>query len=95
MDEYYCVYIMTNEANTVLYTGFASDLKARVYAHREKLVAGFTKRYNVVRLVYYEACGSRDGALWREKQLKAGSRRKKMELIDGMNPKWKDLYETL
>ena len=95
MDEPYCVYIMTNETNTVLYVGFTGDLRGRVFAHRNKLVEGFTKRYNLVKLVYYEAGDSRDGALWREKQIKAGSRQNKMDLIDRMNPKWQDLYETL
>jgi putative endonuclease len=91
----YCVYIMSNETNTVLYTGFTSDLKSRVYSHKEKLVDGFTKKYNVTKLVYYEACESHDGALWREKQIKSGSRQKKIDLIDTMNEKWKDLYKTL
>lgn len=91
----YYVYIMSNDVNTVLYTGFTGDLKGRVYEHKEKLADGFTKKYNATRLVYYEVCESREGALWREKQIKSGSRQNKVELIDRMNEKWKDLYETL
>lgn len=91
----YSVYIMTNEANTVLYTGFTHDLKGRVYTHKEKLIDGFSKKYNVNKLLYYEVCESREGALWREKQIKSGTRKRKMDLIDKMNPKWVDLYETL
>lgn len=86
---------MSNEVNTVLYTGFTSNLRGRVYVHKEKLVEGFTKKYNVTKLVYYEICESREGAIWREKQIKSGSRKKKWDLIDSMNSEWKDLYETL
>jgi len=95
LDIQYYVYIMTNETNTVLYTGFTSDLKGRVYAHKEKLVDGFTKKYNVNKLVYYEMSENREGTVWREKQIKAGSRQKKIELIEKMNPKWLDLYDDL
>ena len=91
----YCVYIMTNKTNTVLYTGVTSDLKRRVYEHKIKAVDGFTKRYNIDKLVYYETCDEKDGALWREKQIKNGSRQKKLDLIDGMNSKWRDLFESL
>ena len=95
MDKTYCVYIMTDKRNTVLYTGVTSDLKARVYQHREKLLPGFTKRYNVSRLVYYEVGYDPTGAITREKQIKAGSRQKKIELINRMNPNWRDLYAEL
>ena len=91
----YCVYIMTNEISTVLYTGFTSDLKSKAYSHKEKLVDGFTKKYNLTKLVYYETCESHEGALWREKQIKSFSRQKKIDLIDSVNEKWEDLYETL
>jgi putative endonuclease len=91
----YCVYIMTNKTNTVLYTGVTSDLKRRIYEHKIKAVDGFTKRYNIDKLVYYEACDEKDGAVWREKQIKNGSRQKKLDLIDGMNSKWCDLYYSL
>jgi putative endonuclease len=74
LDKSDCVYIMTNKINTVLYTGFSSDLPGRVMNHKNKVVKGFTKRYNVNKLVYYETCECREGALFREKQIKAGSR---------------------
>jgi putative endonuclease len=89
------VYIMTNKNNTVLYTGVTSDLQKRVWQHREELVEGFTKRYNVVKLVYYERCPNMLSAIAREKQLKGGSRQKKVDLINGLNPEWRDLYEDL
>jgi len=95
MDKTYCVYILTNDHRTVLYTGVTGDLKARVYQHREKLLGGFTKRYKVSKLVYYEAGGDASGAIAREKQIKAGSRQKKVDLINSMNPEWQDLYEQL
>ena len=91
----YAVYILSNKTGSVLYTGFTSDLAERVQAHREKLVPGFTARYNVTRLVYYEAVDERVAALQREKQIKAGSRAKKVALIDAMNPNWNDLYDAL
>ena len=95
MDEVYSVYILTNERNTVLYTGVTSDLKARVYQHREKLIPGFTTRYNVSKLVYYETGEDVLGTITREKQIKAGSRKKKVDLINGMNPEWRDMYYDL
>jgi putative endonuclease len=90
-DQYY-VYILTNKRNTVLYTGVTNDLKRQVYEHREKLVSGFTKKYNVYKLVFYEATESIEAAIQREKQIKGGSRQKKIDLINGMNPGWRDLY---
>ena len=89
------VYIMTNKNNTVLYTGVTSDLQKRVWQHREELVEGFTKRYNAVKLVYYEVCPDMLSAIAREKQLKGGSRQKKVDLINGVNPEWRDLYDDL
>jgi putative endonuclease len=86
---------MTNYTNTVLYTGFTSDLPGRVFSHKLKLADGFTKRYNVTKLVYYEVGEDEENTLWREKQIKNYSRQKKIDLIDSMNPKWKDLYEGL
>jgi putative endonuclease len=91
----YCIYIMTNKHNTVLYTGITSNLNKRVYEHKEKLVEGFTKRYHITKLVYYEVCDDVHSAIAREKQIKAGSRRKKIELIESMNKEWRDLYEEL
>jgi putative endonuclease len=95
MEKVYCVYILTNQRHTVLYAGVTSNLKARVYQHREKLLPGFTKRYNVHKLVYYEVGSDPAGAIAREKQIKAGSRQKKIDLIDSMNPEWRDLYDEL
>ena len=89
------VYIMTNQNHTVLYTGVTNELRKRVWQHKQKLVPGFTKRYNVNKLVYYEICEDSYQAIVREKQIKDGSRRKKMDLIDKMNPDWKDLAEEL
>jgi putative endonuclease len=88
-----CVYIMTNKGNAVLYTGVTSDLFKRVAEHKEKMVAGFTSSYNVTKLVYYEEYNTMDEAIAREKQIKGGSRQKKIDLINSKNPEWKDLYE--
>ena len=95
MEKVYCIYILTNQRHTVLYTGVTGDLKSRVHQHREKLLPGFTNRYNVCKLVYYEAGYNASGAIAREKQIKAGSRQKKTELINRLNPEWRDLYEQL
>ncbi len=89
------VYIMTNKANTVLYTGMTNDIRRRVYEHKQKLVEEFAKKYNVVKLVYYEAFGDCISAIKREKQIKAGPRKKKEQLINSINPEWDDLYEQL
>jgi len=86
---------MTNKNNRVLYTGITNDLKRRVYEHKEKLVDGFTKKYNVLKLVYYEVLEDPENAILREKKIKAGSRQKKIDLINVMNIGWKDLYEEL
>ena len=89
------VYIMTNKGNTVLYTGVTNNLIKRVYEHKQKLAEGFTKKYNIVKLVYYEVLGDCFSAIQREKQIKAGSRKKKEELINSINKEWQDLYEEL
>lgn len=86
------VYLVMNKNNTVIYTGVTSDLKKRVYKHKEKIVEGFTKKYNVDKLVYYELSDSLESAILREKQIKAGSRKKKLDLIMSVNPNFKDLY---
>ncbi|OHB62215.1 MAG: excinuclease ABC subunit C [Planctomycetes bacterium RBG_13_46_10] len=86
---------MTNKRKTVLYTGVTNDLIRRVYEHKQKLVQGFTKKYNVVNLVYYEIFRDCFSAIQREKQIKAGSRRKKEELINSINKDWRDLYDGL
>ena len=91
----YCVYILTNRTNNVLYTGVTNNLKKRVYEHRSKLVEGFTKRYNISKLVYYEVFDTSYDAISREKQIKAGSRQKKLDLVNSMNKEWIDLYEGL
>ena len=89
------VYLLANKHNNVLYTGVTSDLIRRVYEHKNKLVKGFTQKYNVDCLVYYEACENIVVAIEREKQIKGGSRKKKIEMITTQNPKWDDLYQTL
>jgi len=95
MSTQYYVYIMTNRNNTVLYTGITSDLKRRSYEHKEKLIGGFTKKYNVSKLVYYEAFQDPESAILREKQIKAGSRQAKIDLIQGLNKEWLDLYSQI
>ena len=89
------VYILANSNNTVIYVGMTHLLSARIRQHKEKLVPGFTKRYNVDKLVYYEYHTDIRDAIGREKQLKAGSRKKKIELIESINPDWKDLYNDI
>jgi putative endonuclease len=91
----YAVYILTNYTNTTLYTGFTSNLKNRIWTHKQKLVPGFAKKYNLDKIVYYEVGEDFDSVLAREKQIKAGSRMDKIKLIEGMNPEWKDLYDNL
>jgi putative endonuclease len=86
---------MTNKTNRVLYTGVTNDLKRRVYEHKEKLAEGFTKKYNVNKIVYYEVCEDIESAILREKQIKGGSRQKKIKLVNSMNKEWGDLYEKL
>jgi len=88
------VYIMTNKTNTVLYTGVTSNLKLRILQHKEKYYKNsFTSRYNVCKLVYYEGFFNIEEAICREKQIKAGSRKKKVDMINSINPEWKDLYD--
>ena len=95
MSKQYYVYIMTNKANSVLYTGVTNDLRKRVYEHKNKFVRGFAERYNVAKLVYYEMCEGVEGAISREKQIKGGSRQDKIEMVNRMNQEWRDLYEGL
>ena len=89
----YYVYIMTNKGNSVLYTGVTNNLERRVYEHKNKVVDGFTGRYNINKLVYFEEYNNINDAIAREKQIKGGSRKKKIELIEKDNPKWRDLSE--
>ena len=91
MSRRYHVYILTNEARTVLYTGMTSDLSRRIDQHRSGQVPGFTKRYRVHRLVYHESFADVLEAIAREKQIKGGSRKKKEDLVNGLNPEWRDL----
>jgi putative endonuclease len=94
MRQFY-VYIMTNKNHTVFYIGVTNDLVRRVYEHKEKLIGGFTKRYGLTKLVYYEVAETAETAIVREKQLKGGSRQNKVDLIKNMNQKWIDLYEQI
>jgi predicted GIY-YIG superfamily endonuclease len=89
------VYIIASKRNGTLYTGVTSDLSQRAYQHREGLTPSFTSRYGCKRLVFYERYERMDDAIAREKQIKGGSRAKKIALIEAMNPEWNDLYETL
>ncbi len=89
------VYIMTNRANGILYVGVTTDISRRVFEHREGLIAGFTKRYGLKRLVYYEEHESISGAIQREKNIKHWPRAWKVRLILELNPVWDDLYGTL
>ena len=86
------VYIMANRRNGTLYTGVTSNLPQRVWQHREGVVDGFTKRHGCKLLVWFEVADTMEAAIMREKQVKAGSRAKKLALIEGMNPQWKDLF---
>jgi len=86
---------MTNQYNQVLYTGITNNLPRRIYEHRYKLVDGFTKKYNLVKLVYYEVFDDSYTAISREKQIKAGSRQKKINLINSLNKEWRDLYDDI
>ena len=89
------VYLLANKHNNFLYTGVTNDLIRRVYEHKNKLVAGFTQKYNVDRLVYFEVCSGIVVAIKREKQIKGWSRKKKQALINSLNPEWDDLYCSL
>ncbi|HLF88944.1 MAG TPA: GIY-YIG nuclease family protein [Anaerolineales bacterium] len=95
MSQHYFVYIMTNKYNTVLYTGVTNDLKRRVFQHKQGIGGKFTSKYNITKLAYYEMTGSVETAIAREKQIKGGSRQKKIDVIKGLNPEWKDLSEEL
>ena len=94
-EKQYYVYMMTNKRNTVLYTGITNDLRRRIYEHQAKIVEGFTRRYNIGKLVYYEVCQNAESAILREKQIKGGSRAKKIGFINTINPEWRDLYIDL
>lgn len=89
------VYIMANKRNGTIYTGVTSNLPARDYIHKHSLLPGFTARYRCHLLVWYEVCETMESAILREKQIKAGSRKKKLALIESKNPQWRDLSGEL
>ena len=89
------VYIMTNFSNTTLYTGVTNNLVRRVFEHKRRLIKGFTSRYRLTKLVYYEVFDNIRIAIQREKQIKGGSRKDKEKLINRMNIKWQDLYDSI
>ena len=89
------VYLLASERNGTLYTGVTSDLVKRVWQHKNDLADGFTKKYSVHCLVYYELADEMAAAIEREKQIKGGSRARKLALIESMNPEWRDLYDDL
>lgn len=94
-EKLFCVYIMTNRWNAVLYVGVTSNLHKRIYEHKTKAAPCFTKKYNLDKLVWYEVCETAEQAITREKQLKAGSRARKIALIEKMNPAWRDLSDQI
>ena len=89
----YWLYMMSNENNTVIYTGVTNNLAKRVTQHRDKKGSSFTSRYNVTKLVYYESFSHIHDAIAAEKRVKAGSRAKKISIIESINPNWDDLYQ--
>jgi putative endonuclease len=95
MDHQFYVYIITNRDNTTLYTGVTNNLIRRIYEHKEKLIDGFSKRYNCDKLVWYEIYQDSYNAILREKQIKAGSRKAKILLVNNFNKEWKDMYEEI
>jgi putative endonuclease len=94
MKQYY-VYILASKKNGTLYIGVTSDLAKRIYEHKQKLIDGFTKEYNVCALVYYEHHNEIEEAILREKQMKKWNRKWKIRLIEEKNPEWKDLYNEI
>jgi putative endonuclease len=93
-DQYY-VYILTNYSNNAIYVGVTNDLKRRVHEHRDNFVKGFCAKYGINKLVFYEISDNIEAAIAREKQLKAGSRKKKLDLVNKFNPEWKELYDSI
>ncbi len=89
------IYILASQRNGTLYIGVTNDLARRIYEHRNGLIEGFTKKYHVHQLVYYEVCEDVQAAIEREKRLKKWNRKWKLELIEKFNPKWMDLYDDL
>ena len=95
MSREYYVYIMSNERNSVLYTGVTNDIARRVWEHKNESGGKFTKKYRVKKLVYVESHPTASNAIACEKQIKAGSRQKKIDLVNSVNPEWRDLYDDL
>jgi putative endonuclease len=95
MNKQPAIYILTNKTRGTIYTGVTSNLVKRVWQHKNKITGGFTGKYNLTMLVYYELHHDMYQAIQREKQIKAGSRMKKIKLIDNFNPTWKDLYDEI
>ena len=93
--EKYYIYIMTNKVNTVFYVGVTNNLLRRIYEHKQKYIQGFTEKYNIIKLVYYEVFDDISFAILREKQLKRWHREWKVNLIKSQNPEMRDLYEEL
>ena len=94
MSKKYFVYMMTNRKSGVLYTGMTNNLARRGYEHKEKLTPGFTSKYNLTKLVFFEETFDVDAAIAREKQIKGWLRKKKIELIEVQNPDWRDMSES-
>ena len=91
----YYVYLLANKNNTTIYTGITSNIIKRIWEHKNKFIKGFTRNYNINKLVYYEIYDDPINAIAREKKIKAGSRKNKIDLINSINPDWKDLYDSL
>jgi len=91
----YYVYFITNKTDSTIYVGVTNDLVRRIYEHKNKLLEGFSSRYNLCKLVYFEVYDSIEEAIKREKQIKAGSRQIKNELVNKSNLQWRDLYEEI
>ena len=92
---YYYVYILSNKTNKVLYVGVTNNLARRIYEHKHKLIEGFTRKYNVTKLIYYDYTTDVKAAIAREKQIKGWVRLKKIALINEFNPQWRDLYKDI
>jgi putative endonuclease len=95
MDKHYYVYILASKKNGTLYVGVTSDLTRRIWEHKSKAVEGFTQKYNANKLVYFEQYDDAENAIKREKRLKKYNRKWKLELIEKVNPEWRDLYTEL
>lgn len=95
MQKQYCVYIITNHNNGTLYIGVSGDLKRRIYEHKHKLIEGFSKKYDLGMLVYYEVFEDIREAIAREKYLKGKKRAFKLKIINSFNPQWRDLYDEI